>query len=145
MASLKAIRTAVKTTLENAIDGLTVYRAVEPVNVLPAVVVQPEGGAYAAMGRGVDICEFDLLVMVEATDLGIAQDELDDYVTGNGARSIRRVVFEANDVGAQTGLGLANTNAQVTGWSGYGGRFESQGIDHIGAVLRLAVSTRGTD
>ena len=139
MATLKQVRAAIQTTLESAIAGLKVYRTVEAVEVLPAVVVAPSDGGYATMGRGVDRMDLGLMVLVNPGVMGLGQDELDDFLAGAGPKSIRQVLF------ANRTLGLTNTDAQALGWDGYGGRFESAGIDHIGAVVRITVHTPGTE
>lgn len=145
MATLAAIRTAIQTTLETAITAalVKVYPTVENVTVIPeggaAVVVLPTAADFAvAMGKGLDRYDFDLLVMVNPADATIAQTTLDGFVTGGGSSSIRSAVF------ATPGLGLTSTNAWISGVSGYGARFESAGIPHIGAVLALHVHTPGT-
>lgn len=139
MASLASIRTAIKTTLEAAIDGLHVYATAESANVVPCVVVIPQAANFdVSMGRGTDTWSLELLVMVSPSDPEIAQNELDSYITGAGSTSIRQAIFNART------LGLSGTDAHIAAVSGYGGRFESAGIDHIGAVLTLVVHTAGT-
>lgn len=143
MAGLSEIRTAIKTTIESAVSTVKVYPVVEAVNVIAqggvSVVVLPQATDFlVAMGRGTDTYTFALLVMANPGDPEIAQNTLDAHITGAGSSSIRAAVFAAKT------LGLANTDAHISGMSGYGGRFESAGIDHIGAVLTLIVHTVGT-
>lgn len=138
MASLQSIRDAVKTTLESAIEGLSVYDTVPEVSNLPACVVVPLTANFdTAMGRGTDTWEFELPVLVSYTDADIAQDSLDDYVTGAGAKSIRQAVFQNKE------LGLSDANAHVSRMSDYGTSFNMASIQHIGAKLRLVVHTKG--
>lgn len=141
MASLKAIRLAVKSTLETHLPELIGYRTVPEAAQVPSFVVEPVPPAdfLVAMGRGTDTWNFDIHVLVSSADAGLGQDELDDYVTGAGPKSIRQVVFNNRT------LGLANTDAHVAQLIAYGGQFESAGIPHIGATLRLAVHTSGTE
>lgn len=140
MASLQNIRDAIKTTLEGSIDSLFAYDTVPEISNLPAVVVVPDNANFdVAMGRGTDTYEFDLAVLVSFTDAGIAQDSLDDYVTGAGSKSIRQAVFQ------NRALGLTGVNAHVSGMSDYGSSFEMSDIQHIGAKLRLVVHTKGTE
>lgn len=140
MASLKAIRAAVKTTLEANLADMTGYATIPGATNLPAFVVDPVDADFnVAMGRGTDTYQFDLAVMVNSSDLAIGQDELDDYLTGAGAKSIRAVVF------ANRTLGLTDTDAHVAGMSGYSTQFETSALEHIGAVLRLVVTTKGTE
>ncbi|HEY9414190.1 MAG TPA: hypothetical protein VIQ30_05485 [Pseudonocardia sp.] len=143
MASLKDIRTAVKTTLEAAISGLTVHRTVPGTVNVPCVVVRPspDDGAdfLVAMGRGTDTYRLDLLVLVSRADAQLSEDTLDGYVTGAGPSSIRQAIFTAKT------LGLADTDAHVAGVSGYGATFEAGGVAYSGAALRLVVHTKGTE
>lgn len=138
MATLKAIRDAVKTTLEAAITTLHAYDTVPDSPNLPAVVVKPvESDFYKAMGRGTDEWQFDLEVLVSTADLDLGQDTLDDLVTGAGSNSIRQAIFNART------LGLSGTDASVAGMTEYGITTAAD-IPHIGAVLRLVVLTSGT-
>lgn len=140
MASLAAIRTAVKTTLEAAIPGLHVYDKIVGATHPPAVVVDPvDANFVAAMGRGTDTWEFDLHVVVSDAEETLGQIALDDYVTGAGPKSIRTAVWNDRD------LGLAHTDAHVSALVAYGVRFEQAPIQHVGATLRLVVHTRGTE
>lgn len=143
MASLKQIRTAVKTTLEAAITGLTVHRTVNGQINVPAVVVRPSPDDTAdflvAMGRGTDTYQIDLLVLMCRADGELSEDQLDEYVTGAGDKSIRQAIFNAKT------LGLSNTDAHVSGMSGYGAAFEVGGVQYSGAALRLVVHTKGTE
>jgi len=139
VASIKEIRTAIQTVVGDALNELTVYRTVPDVENLPALVVMPaETNFVAAMGRGVDTHTFSLYLLVSNREAELAQDELDDYVTGSGAKSIRQVVW------LNRTLGLANTDAHISGMSGYGGSFETALIEHVGAVLNLIVHSPGT-
>lgn len=140
MASLKAIRAAAKTTIETRIPSLTGYPTVPEAAQVPSFVIEPVLADFlVAMGRGTDTWNFDLHVLVASADAGIGQDELDDYVTGAGGKSIRQVVFNNRT------LGLASTDAHIAQLVAYGGQFESAGIPHIGATLRLVVHTPGTE
>lgn len=143
MASLTQIRTAVKTTLEAAISGLTVHRTVPGTVNLPAVVVRPAPDDTAnflvAMGRGADTWQFDLLMLVARADAQLSEDDLDGYITGAGSTSIRQAIFQAKT------LGLSSTDAHVAGVSGYGAAYEVGGVTYLGAALRLVVHTKGTE
>jgi hypothetical protein len=139
MAGLAAIRAAVKTTIEAAISGLQVHEMVPAKPVPPCVLVIPDTADFlVAMGKGTDTWNFDLLVLVPTADLVVGQALLDPYVTGAGASSIRSAIFAAKT------LGLASTDAHVSGMSDYGGAHEYGGNQHIGATLRLVVHTIGT-
>lgn len=139
MASLPAIRTAVKTTVEAAISGLQVHEMATAKPVPPCVVVVPDVSNFVvAMARGTDTWEFDLLVLVPSADLVVAQSLLDPYIDGSGDQSIRQAIFNARS------LGLTGTDAHVSGMSDYGGLHSYGTADHVGATLRLVVHTPGT-
>lgn len=142
MASIEQIRDAIKLTLEARIAGLFVYDTVPSVTLLPAVVALPRAGDFeASMGPGVDdTYGFDLHVLCSAAVDELGQDDLDALVSGAGPRSIRQVVYESRDHRSDI-LGLRNCKGRVTGWSRYAKGFESAGIEHIGAVVRLEVIT----
>lgn len=141
MASLKQIRGAVKTTLETHLAGVTVHRTVPGSAAGIIVVVAPaddEGADFlVAMNRGQDTYRLDLTVLVPASTLELRQDQLDDYVTGAGDKSIRQVVFTNRT------LGLPDTDAHVSGMSGYGADYSLGATQYLGAVLRLIVHTEG--
>lgn len=136
MASLKQIRQAIADTVVAGIPTLNPYPNVPGSPNLPALVVVPRADDMAAaFGGGLDVYQFDLLILVSRADDGIAQGDLDDYVTGSGASSVRQVIF------ANRSLGLTDTDAQVTGMSQYGGKWDIGGVDHIGAALACTVHT----
>jgi hypothetical protein len=139
MASLEQIRTAIKTIVE-AGTGLTVHDTVPDQITLPCAIILPQDGDfYKAFGRGHDTHNLDLFVMISRTVPRVGQNNLDAYVTGAGPGSIRATVF------ANRGLGLSDgTEANISGYSRYGGSFPAAGIDHIGAALRFVVTTPGT-
>jgi len=140
MASLAAIRTAVKTTLAAEIPTLHRYDKIAAAVNTPAVVVQPATTDFlVAMGRGTDTYYLDLHVIVAESDEIVAQAQLDEYVTGAGSNSIRAAVF------ATRALGLASTDAHIAAMTAYGVQFESAPLAHIGATLRLVVHTKGTE
>lgn len=139
MASVKAIRDGLKSTIAAAIPGLNGYDTVADSVNLPAFVVVPASADFnVAMGRGADTHNFDVYVLTSWRESGLAQDDLDDYVTGAGAKSIRQAVFNAPT------LGLTNTHAHVSGMRGYGARFDVAEIEHVGAILTVSVLTSGT-
>jgi len=140
VAALSAIRDAIKSTIDANIPDVEVYDTVPDAVSVPAVVVMPSAADFQqAMGRGHDQWDFDLYVLASRAVVDEGQDALDSYVTGAGSNSIRQAIFQNRT------LGLADVNAHVSGMSQYGGRFESAGVEHIGAVLRLVVLTDGRE
>ncbi len=139
MATLEQIRLGIKTTIEAHISGLTVYSYVKGSAVGNCLIVEPGDSDFlVAMGRGTDTLTFSLDVLVPAAEWEIGQRALDEYLSGYGERSIRQVIFNNRT------LGLPNTDAHVSGWSGYGGSREIGNTQHIGARLSLVVHTKGT-
>lgn len=139
MASVSAIRTAIKATIAAAIPtGIFGYDTVSAVTQVPAFVVIPRATNFAvAMGRGVDEHDVDVVVLVSKRDMALAQAELDKYATGAGSDSIRAAIFNART------LGLSNTDAHVTGMSGYGQVIEVGSTDYMSATLSLKVYSSG--
>jgi len=139
MASLAQLRTGLKDTITAAIPALFGYNQVPEVANLPAFVVVPrETDFVVAMGRGADTYEFDVIVLVSRRDDGLAQTDLDAYVTGAGASSIRQAIFNART------LGLAGTDAHVYRMESYGAQWDIGEINHVGAALKVRVTTTGT-
>lgn len=139
MSSVAQIRTALKSTITDAITGLFGYNQVPEVANLPAVVVVPRASEFsAAMGRGVDVHEFDVIVLVPRADDGLAQTALDAYVTGAGSSSIRQAVWNART------LGLADADAHVYAMESYGAEWDIGALNHVGAALKVRVHTTGT-
>ncbi|WP_435111876.1 hypothetical protein [Nocardiopsis synnemataformans] len=137
MASLTQIRAALADTL-NQLEDLVAYKTVPDSPLLPCVIVTPSEADYTvSMGRGTDTWEFDLYVLVSLTEAGIAQDALDEYVASYGDRSIRQHIW------LNRTLGLPDVDAHVSRMNQYDARFTSIDIEHVGAVLRLVVHTRG--
>lgn len=137
MSTLTQIRAAIKTTLAANLSGITVHSTVPGGVTGVAVVVLPATADFTvAMGRGTDTWEFDLRVLASAADLDLGQQQLDPYLTGAGASSIRQVIFTNRT------LGLADTTAHIAGMSAYGLE-EVGGIQHVSATLRLVAHTSG--
>ncbi len=139
MASLGEIRDAIKETL-SVIEGVRIYDTVPDQVNLPAILILPiEADFSRVFGRGHDEFQFDLFVMTSRTVPRTSQDALDAFLTGSGTRSIRAVIFAAQSLGLSDG-----TQAHVSGMSRYGGSFPAADIPHIGAALRLNVTTSNT-
>lgn len=139
MASLTVIRQALVETVNAAIPQLTPYPRISGAVNVPCVATMPMPSDFdVAMGRGTDTWNIDVIVLVQAGDEDVAQLELDGYVTGAGPASVREAVFRNRS------LGLADTDAHVTGLSGYNLQYSVVVVDHVGASLRVVVHTRGT-
>lgn len=140
MASLTDIRVALRDTIASAIDDLSPYNTVPEAANLPAWIVVPRTtDFFGAMGRGLDTYEFDGIVLVSRRDDELAQYDLDEFINGFGSKSIRQAVWNNRTLGLTDG-----TEATVVGMSDYGAQFPASGLDHVGAVLRIRVTTSGT-
>ncbi|MFJ4828396.1 hypothetical protein ACIP79_00420 [Streptomyces sp. NPDC088747] len=147
MASLTAIRAALKETFKANISNLNVYSEVSDVTQVPAIVVMPSrpavGGLVCdfngAFGRGLDTWHLELFILVARTEATLAQKALDQFVTGGGPKSIRRIIYENPTLGLSDG-----TDAHAEGVSAYDGSFDTAGVSHVGAVVRLTVRTSST-
>lgn len=146
MASLSEIRVAMKTTIKASIPELNVYALVSDVQQIPAVAIMPaiprrtqlSCDFNGAFGRGMDEWTLDLYVMVSRVDASLAQQKLDQYITGKGPKSIREVLF------LNPTLGLADgTDAQADGIREYDAMMpmNAAGIQYVGAVLRTTIRT----
>lgn len=139
MATLSAIRDALKTVVATAIPTLTVYAKVADVVNLPALVVMPTDTDFAAaMGRGLNTHQLNLYVLTSNRDAGLAQGELDVLVAGSGAGSVAQAIWDNRS------LGLDGTDARVARMSQYGQQFATAGIEHVGAILTAIVTSPGT-
>lgn len=135
MSSLAEIRDAIAATIQQ--QGLNVYDTVPDVQNVPACVVIPVEADYTvAMAMGGDKYVFNLAIMVQRSETRQAQEALDEYVTGKGPKSIREFIFR------NCTLGLDDVDAVVEGIpkGGYGGTFDTAGLNYVGALLRLSVT-----
>lgn len=139
MATITAIRDALKTTIEANISGLRVFATMPDVTEGHSLLVEPVEASFSkAFQRGTDEWTFNMYVMVPWVETRKAQDNLDPYVSGSGTKSVRQVIFNNNTLG-----GVVD-DAFVKGMRGYGGHFQIAKIAHVGAILDLTVITSGT-
>ena len=139
MATMAQIRDGLKTTISN-ISGLRVYDTVpdQAINFPVCLFIPTSIEFDLAMQRGTDRYEFELTVAVQRADSRTAQDKLDAFVTGSGSSSIRQIIYNNKT------LGLADTDARVTGMNNYGADVSLNGIDGVGANLTIEVFTKGS-
>ncbi|MFI5955815.1 hypothetical protein [Cryptosporangium sp. NPDC051539] len=138
MATLAQVRAGIRTVLEAAIPTLTVYPYLDSVVTLPAAVVMVGDGVdyRSTSGRSHMEWPIDLIVMTSKALVAPGQIDLDELIDIDGDKSIPRALFDSD-------LGLPHTQAHVAYLRDYGGQWEAAGDDHIGAVLRVPVHTRG--
>lgn len=144
MASLSEIRDALKTTIKAVVPDMNVYPMVSDVQQVPAVAIMPAPATASgfscnfngAFGRGMDEWTLDLIVMVSRVDAVLAQQKLDQYVTGKGPKSLRQILFQSPALGLTDG-----TDAQAEGIREYDAMYSAADIKYVGAVLRITVRT----
>lgn len=138
MATLAAIRTALAETAKAGVASqLFAYDKMPDSPQLPALIVEPTDVDFAAALSQQDCWYFNVYVLCARTDSTVAQTVLDGFLSGGGPDSVRRAIYERED------LGLPNTTATVLGMTGYGGNFEGNRLNLVGALLRVRVYTDG--
>lgn len=133
MPTITQIRTAMVSTITTALPALNGYRNVTDVVQVPAVVARPEKCNYIVAGGQCSEWVFALYVLVARTDATTNQDELDGYITPTGANSVPAILF------ANPTLGLTGIDCVLESMTGYGGKWESASVPHIGAQLNVRV------
>ena len=141
MASFAELREAIIAVLDDALPDVSLYaRVVDRAN-LPAIVVQPAEAEFPLeMGRATDVWQFDLVIMTSFGDVELAQDQLDAFLSGGGATSVRQIVMHNRQLGRDDVM-----VAYVAGMSDYGANFTMAGVENVGCKLRLTVKTKAPD
>ena len=130
--SLKGIRDAVQSSIDD-ISGLRVYDTVpDNINEFPACWVLPRNGSYTdtfttAMTHNLEVT----LLVARQGNLDEVQDTLDDFIDSTGSNSIPAKI-EASS------LGVHGDGILVTGYDTYGG-LEFNGTPFIGAKINFTV------
>src|SRR6266498_5039915 len=91
--SIPLIRDALKARIDT-IDSLETYDTMPTEVAVPAAIVYPSPGAfltYQTMDGAADL-EFIVIVLVSGSVDDLAQDELDGYLAGSGATSIKAAI-----------------------------------------------------
>lgn len=139
MSSPMAIGDGIQTTLQGSLPNYSVAQTIEGIQQLPAILIMPEMADWAlTFNRGTDEWHFNIYIMVSRASERMARATLDALVAGHGGTSIREILWNNNSVG------LNDTTVIATGMRGYGGRFRSQGVDVMGAVITVCAYTSGT-
>lgn len=140
MASLAAVRDAIKSTIDAAaITGLRCYDTAPDAPQFPCVVIIPSDATFdQTFGRGQDEYTFDLDVMAQGTSERAGQDQLDALISGVSGSSVRAAIWSTPT------LGLVSTASRVTGFRDYGVALDAAGARYFRAVLELTVQTKGT-
>lgn len=140
MASLNEVCVALATTVQNYcdLDGeqVNVYSSPADIQLLPGIIVEPDDGNFEISMAGDTTWMLRIYVLCSiagSTEAGLKQ--LNNLVDGWGPASIRQIVFEHGE------LGLADTSAFVKSVAGYTGAFEAMGLNAVGAILSVEVTT----
>ena len=113
--SLKGIRDAVQTSIDN-VSGLRVYDTVpDQLRELPACWIVPTAGTYNETFSNGMTHEFEVTVLVaRGGNLDEVQDTLDDLLEPTGSGSIAAYIHS-------TSLSTHGSDIVVTGYRDYGG------------------------
>lgn len=136
MADYAALRNGLRTRLAT-ISGLNAYAKPVGTPVLPAAIVVPGQIEFdETMGRGVDRVTYDVLVLVAMPLADMAAEDLDPYLAGSGASSIKAAI-EGDGT-----LGGAAQWTRVLGVSAYGD-VEYSGKVYLGARFPIEIQVAG--
>ena len=125
------IRTGLKANLE-AISGLRVYDLIPSPAVAPAAIIgQLDFTFDLSMARGVDQATLDVIVLVHRMLERSGQKELDKYLAGTGAFSIKAAIESDRTLG-----GACNT-LQVT--AAQAGSYISADIEFLSYKYSITV------
>ena len=131
MSTIGAIRDGLQTRLAT-ISGLHAHDIwPEPV-ITPAAVVLPSNVGVDGVFSGEQFDTYDVVVIVQASTMRIAQDALDPYISRSGASSVQA---------ALEGDGTLAGAAQFLifdGWTDYG-KAEIDGLDYLQAKGQVRV------
>jgi len=133
MASLSAVRDALAAQLDT-ITGLTVHATIPGSVNPPAAVVAPATGQFltfdTTMSRGSDDLAFRVIVVTGRGDDTTAQANLDAYLAGAGAQSVKVALEADQDLGGTVQYVTVDSVGDY-GLHGFGG------VDYFGAVFTV--------
>ena len=137
MSTIGAVADALETTLEN-ISGLKVFSEAEDIATPPwAIINHPSTEFDESMQRGLDLINFEVFIVVQRSNLRTALDNLQEYTTGSGSKSLRQVIFNNST------LGLSDTTARAVR-IGSADNVNLNGVDCLGATMEVQVYTKGS-
>jgi len=136
MGSLANIRTGLKNNLAT-ISGLNAHEKAPASIVVPTAFLIPGSIEFdETMSRGVDLYTLTVRLLVQRATDQIAQENLDPYLAGSGASSIKAAI-ESDQT-----LGGAADWTRVTRVSRYGD-IDHAGLGYLGADFTVEVSPDG--
>ena len=120
-------------------NDLSVYPYANSVTQVPAVVVTPASEPSitfdAAFGRGSYRYFYDIFCLAPQTESISNQVTLDDLVDPNSATSVPRILHNNRSLGSNIATCVC---VRV---DNYGGQWSAANIDHIGALVRIEITT----
>lgn len=137
MATLNEIVSGLANTIKNytAMD-IFAYNTVADMANFPAIMVEPSLADFQLSFGPMDVWTLRVYVLcATGSNAALAQQQLNQLVTGWGANSIRQVVHEHGD------LGLAKTESVPLSVTAYGGSFTSASVPAVGAIINVRVTT----
>lgn len=106
--TIALIRTGLATSL-STINGLRIYELIPDTPYTPCAVISLDRVGYdSTMGRGSDMFEFTVTMVVGRADDRSAQIKLETYLSGSGSQSVKTAIE------ADTTLGGVVLNTRVT-------------------------------
>lgn len=134
MATISAVRDALKSRIEAQVSGLRVLDTIPAGEVRPPVaVVIPDMSERRTLGASKNTERYRLRLALSAASERTAQDQLDGYLSSSGATSIQAALAVA-----PRSLGVAGITAWVSGWENYGA-VDIAGYVYFGADVLITV------
>lgn len=139
MASVTAIRDGIRTRLRT-ITGLRVPDRM-PAEISPpsALVTGPTISYDSTMARGSDDFTFTVLVLVSRAWDRVAEDQLDSYLAGSGASSIKATLETA-----PADLGVAGVDFVRVSGADEPATFQFGDLSYFGSKITVNVTADGT-
>jgi hypothetical protein len=132
--TLAQIRQAIVTTVQaNITSEVVEYANVPDVVQCPAIVVRPLSAKYIVNMGDDATYEFQVFVLCSRRDTDTSQEDLDAFVSHYGPDSVPSAINDNMD------LGIEGAQALCYAMDGYGGKFQSAQIPHVGAILKVRV------
>lgn len=137
--SLPEVRQALGDYYQEAREDLNVYNEANSVTQVPAVVINPSNEPTidfnVSFSKTAAAYYFDVVILTAKTELVSNQQTLDALLDLKDPLSIVSLTKNARTLG-----GVAMTVRPVR-VDNYGGQWSAANIDHIGALLRVEITT----
>lgn len=140
MASFTSVRNGLKTRLATIATLKGTYATPPGTINVPAAVVEAGSPPIVfdeTMGRGADLMNFEIILLVSRSVDEVAHAELDAYLAGSGSSSVKAAIDGDGTLG---GVADWTRVTQVT----FHGEIEYGGFKYLGARLDVEVNVDGT-